>query len=230
APQPSQQPPQAEVPAPPAEWGQVFASGNAQLALEERGATVVSGKRAMSYGFVASGYPTDKIYFTWLRMLSGQTILLDTLRADASGVLVTERGAPLAKQTFNLYGLYRGEAVDVALVSQDQSVRAFSRVVPFPLEARDKGCTLVIEMATAGGRQFAVRGDGFQPKEEIVTTFRIDDQAKTQKQPASSTGSFVDVVDTTQATRAGGTASYQAAGKRCKVSLSHEWGSASKKQ
>lgn len=219
---------QAEPPLPPADWGPAFATAGARLSLEERGSTTVGGKRAMSYGFATAGYPGDKTYLLWLRMLTGKTMLLDRLRVDSAGALVTERGVPLAKETFNLYSLHRGEPVDFALVSQDQAVRTFARVVPFPLQARSNECTLTIEILEPGGRQFSVKAEGFGTNEDVVTTSTIDSRSTQQKLKASEKGRFVVIIDATQVARDGGTASYLAAGKRCKPKLSFDWGTALK--
>ena len=155
--------------------------------------------------------------------------MLDKLQVDTAGILITEQGVSLAKETFNLYSLHRGEPVDFALVSQDQAVRAFARIVPFPLQVRDNGCSLSMEMLAPDGRQFGVRADGFNPNEEVVAISTIDGQTKQQKLKASNEGRFVAILDATQVLRAGGSASYRAAGKRCKPELTYGWGTAIKK-
>src|SRR5262245_10224546 len=70
--------------------------------------------------------------------------------------------------------------------STDQTVRAFAKTFPFPLEVRDGSCSLQAELITL--RAFAILGEGFVPGEEVSTDSESGGEVLTGLKTVSNEG------------------------------------------
>ena len=148
-PQPSAQQ-RAEVPTLP----------GAQLAIAE----IVRSKPAVGEGFSyrlqATGLPEGKTYRLEVRRVGGEVgqMPIGTLRVDAAGQLVTERGFRLKQHALGTGPVFKGESLELALVAEDGSGQVVARMVPAPIEARGTGsCRLSVELMEPTGI-FMIRG------------------------------------------------------------------------
>ncbi len=92
------------------------------------------------------------------------------------GTVLEQDGTP-----FNLGVIMsRGEPVLVALVSADQSKRAFGKVVPFPLTANQGACSVEAEQMLPG-LAYELRGTGFESGEKV----KLSCECKGKKKPQS---------------------------------------------
>jgi hypothetical protein len=66
----------------------------------------------------------------------------------------------------------KGQPFDVALVSTDETIKAYAKVIPFPIEAEEGRCRLWVELASPKADGFLIQGEGFEPDEEVTTTSR----------------------------------------------------------
>jgi hypothetical protein len=112
----------------------------AQLALAE----IVRSKvgEGFTYRLQATGLPQGKTYRLELRRLGGQVgqMPIGTLRVDAAGGLVTERGFRLEQHALGTGGpVLNGEPLELALVAEDGSGQVVARIIPAPIEARGTG-------------------------------------------------------------------------------------------
>jgi hypothetical protein len=162
---------------------------------------------AHSFHEVASGFQVDK---------SGNIVSSD----------MSETGQPQRLDGIMLEpGPYPfGAAWEVALVSSDRTFRAFAKVIPYPMTARDGPCTISLELVSHRGDRFRVSGAGFAPGDDIITESRYAGRVIPKQLRISPEGLLPpDVVSH----GAGGTdrsARYAVKGPSCDVAIEYEWG------
>jgi hypothetical protein len=118
----------------------------------------------------------------------------------------------------------KGEPVEYALISTDQTVRAFTRVILFPLEAKDGQCLLSMQLGSRRGDLFLVMGEGFEPGGEVMTESRSNGEVLKLKSPLSRDGKFATIVSPAVVGKSSGKASFTASGKGCSPTVDYEWG------
>jgi hypothetical protein len=199
----------------------------AQLALAE----IVRSKvgEGFTYRLQATGLPQGKTYRLELRRLGGQVgqMPIGTLRVDAAGGLVTERGFRLEQHALGTGGpVLKGEPLELALVAEDGSGQVVARIIPAPIEARGTGdCRLSVELMEPTGKIFMIRGEGFDPGEEVRLLDISEDEVMGDSKRISSTGRFELVILPAVVGKAGGEASISAIGRACSVpALPYKWG------
>jgi hypothetical protein len=57
----------------------------------------------------------------------------------------------------------KGEAIRLALVSEDRKTGGATSAIPFPVEGKDKGCTLQVLLGSKDAELVLIEGDGFTP-------------------------------------------------------------------
>ena len=148
--------------APPlsAAWGPQYNAPGTDLKLVEQSRSPNSdGSTKITYLMVAVGMPMMN-YDLYQRRLGKDPELL--------------AGGPFAPALDGSLGViaavhfYRGEPFELALVSRDQRLRVFGRLVPFPIGVTGDGpCAVTIELASAAADSFAIWGRGFQVGESV---------------------------------------------------------------
>jgi hypothetical protein len=116
--------------------------------------------------------------------------------------------------------------MEYALISTDQTMRAFARVVLFPIEARDGQCLLSVQLGSRGGDLFLVMGEGFEPEGEVATESQSEGEVVKGRSRPSPDGKFATVVASAVVGRRSGRASFTASGKGCSPTVDYEWGPA----
>jgi TPR repeat protein len=224
-------------------WMPTKSSPGASIVLREERRMAQGGKTLMAYKVAATGLVTGKNYtlYTW-RFGSPQPVPTAVgYSVDASGKIVCAshpyRGAPdriidrwcrvnLEDLVLALSDYQRAASLRVALISTDESVQAFARVIPFPIQASDKNCHIWVEQGSFDGTLFMIWNEGFEPGEVIRATTTSEGETQSHDNKVSSDGSYVLVVSPPVKGKDSGTASYAAVGKSCKVSLKFDWGHA----
>jgi hypothetical protein len=118
----------------------------------------------------------------------------------------------------------RGAVWEVALVSADRALRAFAKVIPHPIAARDGPCTVSIELISHRGDRFMASGAGFAPGEEVLTESRYAGRVMQKRQHISSEGRLPPEVVSHGASNADRSARYAVTGHSCAVAVEYEWG------
>jgi hypothetical protein len=111
-------------------------------------------------------------------------------------------------------------------MSTDETVKTYARVIPFPIEARDKSCHIWVEQTSFDGTLFMIWDEGFEPGEVIRATTTSEGETQSQDNKVSSDGRCALILSPAVKGKDSGTASYTAVGKSCKVSLKFDWGRA----
>ena len=123
---------------------------------ELRGATFVY------YQLTAKGFEHQARYSVWICVSRAHPLRFAEVTLGDGGTVLDAEGKPLTIVT----PVSRGEAFSVALASEDESKRAFDKVVPFPLTANDGGCTVEAEQVLLG-MAYELRGHGFSSGESV---------------------------------------------------------------
>ena len=220
---------ESQVPARQRSASEVPALPGARLTLLEIVRANPSVGEGFNYRLQAAGLPPGKAFRLEVRRLDGQVgrMPIETLHVDAAGQLVTERGFRLEQHVLGTGPVLKGEPLEPALVAEDGSGEVVARMVPAPIAASGVGgCHLSIELADPTGNVFLLRGEGFEPREEVRTTSKSDGEVLPARTTASETGEIRLIVLPAVIGKAGGSASYSASGRVCTVTLSYEWGAA----
>jgi hypothetical protein len=117
-----------------------------------------------------------------------------------------------------------GEIYRLALVSQDQKAKVFFAVIPAPVQATDKGCTLEVVSLRLKNELVLIRGKGFQPNESVVFQSKSYEQTQERPDKVDANGEyqlpmkpFVDGKDR-------GTTEVKLQGAKCAPALTFKWG------
>jgi hypothetical protein len=144
------------------------------------------------------------------------------LSIDDTGMVVRWEDQKTASFSFGDFA--RGEALQFALISEDETVMVFYKDIPYPLEARVGSYRIWVELWSAAGDQFIIWGEGFRADEEIRTIADSYNGAVESKVKADSKGRFKTIVFPVIAGQESGLATYTAIGRSGEVKVSYQWG------
>jgi hypothetical protein len=182
------------------------------------------GSTGVTYKAVTTGLPAGNPLALIVRRLKQgcQTYTTNAL-VDASGTLVGPSGR---ESHITLDEASKGEPFDIALVTLDGNTVGFAHVVPFPIKVTgpDK-CEMDVELSSADGMAFLIRGAGYQPGETINVTDRSEDEVITDQITAQQDGTWLSIEFPAVVGKPSGNASYSASGQRCQLTLPFAWGS-----
>lgn len=151
-----------------------------------------------------------------------------SLRSSLCISMVRERwsskGRKFEHVRLSLYDFAKGEPMEYALISADQAVRAFTRVVLFPIEAKDGECVLSVQLGSREGDLFLVMGRGFEPEGDVTIESHSNGEVLRDRSRLSRDGKFATVVAPPVEGRHSGKASFTASGKGCNPTVEYEWG------
>jgi hypothetical protein len=179
------------------------------------------------YRLRATGVPRGVTFNVWSKDFH------QSVQEIASGFRIDESGTPTSSamggrrlDTIVLApGPYpRGAAWDLALVSVDQTIKAFARVIPRPLAARSGPCTLSLELVSDRGDHFLASGAGFVAGEDVRIESLSSGQIYRRESRISAQGLLRP--DNVSHVPAGPDrrARYTVRGRSCEVTIEYEWG------
>ncbi len=216
----------ATTPTPKIEkWGPQYATPGAVFLLEEIKREKLQNKTGVVYTIYFSGLPEDKVYLIWNKIWNGALdLMVPEIKIDKSGQLTMLDGKIVGNIVLTDY--VRGEAGEFGIISTDQTVRAFTRVIPFPIESRSNNgsCRLSVEMITPRATSFGITGEGFEPNEMITTRSQSNNEILDAKHQASKDGKFIVILFPAVIGQKSGTERYTAVGRSCEVTVQFEWG------
>ena len=183
----------------------------------------VRGTTVVSYEFKGTGMPPGKQYHLWLGVSYQRPVRTRFLvHFNAAGELLTEAGGPL-KMTLGAY--HKGEPAEIGIESTDGQIRATARAFPFPIEASDRSCHLMMEMLTADGKAFGAIADGFPPGSTVETVSRSDGEVLRRRVVVPGNGKF-SVVLLPAAVAGHQHGSFEVKASSCSVKVDYAWGAA----
>jgi hypothetical protein len=196
-----------------------------KLTLVEKAST---GTRT-TYGLATAGVPRGVLFGVWTKDF-GQSFQQVTsgYRVNEAGVLEAlddaGRPHPIEELVLDPGSYPRGAVWEVALVSADQAVTAFAKVVPRPIAAHQGACGLSLELVSRRGDQFLAAGQGFMPGESLVVELQQARGTTNKRVRALPDGKLPLEVITHGIAAADTHARYVVKGRACEVAVDYTWG------
>lgn len=205
-----------ESPKPPFEWTELTNSPGATLSIEETSRVEMGKFTGVMYSMRCSGFVPQASIALW-RRIGIEYEQLPASMDDSGNVLV------YGEKSVMIGGFKLGEALDLVLMTQDSSVRARAKSIPFPIKAGDSsGCRVSIELMSPSGHLFQIYGEGFSPNQELSVTNKFKKDEGVDTITADENGSFQFPV--LFGKKDHGMASVTVGSKDCKVKLDYEVG------
>ena len=121
--------------------------------------------KLVHFRLYASGVPHDVPYHLLMIRINGSAAQSppDPKIVEESGLVADSPG-----DSHDLYlAAAKGEPYYFALISDDKKVRVFTSVIPFPIKAEDKKCSIEVVRLTVDFEQALVRFTEFPPDAKI---------------------------------------------------------------
>lgn len=225
-------------------WDETGPSARGKIHLEELDQTTVQNMKAVVYKIRVSGLRPGERFSLWGKKLNAMPVPVSRvgLYPDEQGRLIARIPPPeiampsgssinLEGQgkefVFKAAGFARGEPFELSLLDSERNVRAFIRVVPFPIvSAGDGPCRLWVELASPAGDLFSILGNGFNPSEEVRTVSQSETSIFENTRRVTPQGDFKAAVLPMVPGKVSGNAEYRVTGQSCTASVQYAWGSA----
>jgi hypothetical protein len=184
------------------------------------------------YQIHAAGLPANDTYslITWPIAQQDPKESLPGLRLDRNGTVICPaepspcQGKPGGPIDFAVSS-GKGAPVRIGLLSaKDDKVRAFAKIVPIPIQASDKGCTLDVVLLAPYGRVVVVEGRGFAPNAPLKIERTGGGERSASNQKSTSDGRYSDVVLPVKKGVESGQTTVKIAAAACAPSVTFEWG------
>ncbi len=117
-----------------------------------------------------------------------------------------------------------GEIYRHALISEDTKSRIFFSFVPFPILATDKACSLEVVELKPGFGLVLIRGNGFQPGEDILLHMQSYQDVHDKTVKVSPQGQFHAENTPFVQGRTTGVVDVTVTAKGCSPKISFNWG------
>jgi len=181
----------------------------------------------------ATGLPKEGIYtlVTWPVTARGPSASLRGITFDESGLAVCA-GTPGTCGTPDKpndpidlnFKPVPGEPSRVALVSADQAVKVFAKIVPMPLRGEDKGCNVEAVLLMPGAEVVLIEGSGFPPNSDVVFDSESEGERHGGKAKTDENGRYSSAILPYKQGLARGVAKVSLKSAGCSPSVSFPWG------
>jgi len=147
----------------------------------------------------------------------------NVLEANVSGA---KRPRKLEEISFEPGPYPRGATWELALVSIDRKLQAFTEVTPYPISFRDGSCEIDLQLASHRGEKFVAIGRGFPPADEVTTKLRYAGRVIEKRVRSSADGSLPSQVLLHASVSTDRQAHYTVKARTCELRADYEWGEA----
>lgn len=215
------------------QWNEKFNSPGAKLTYKETERAFVGDRTIVTYNLFATGLPADKEYTLWFLGLGRDPQPDADAYLNAQGKVVNVLADPqrhIEEDVINLqvFGA-KGEPFQFALISADGGLRAFTQIVPFPMEKTSGSCHLsAIELAPHyTGVQILVTG--LRPNEAVNVETQSENEGGQVKGVANADGVYNAAVFPAVKGKDSGKARFAVNAQSCKVGIEFPWGQGTQK-
>jgi hypothetical protein len=224
----------AQTVPPPDQWGEHHNSPGATLSYKETARSLLNGKTVVTYNLFASGLPTDGQYVLSTVIIGATPIKVGEVRLTEEGKIVNATADPahniVAGEPFVINLLApKGQPFQFAVVSTDERSRAFTRIIPFPIEADTGPCHLSVEEIIPAYAGILIHLSGLQSNETVVLKCNCGKKGYETKGTADEKGIFKAAVETGVKGKQSGTFEFELKAQSCKVGMQIPWGRATEK-
>jgi hypothetical protein len=197
-------------------------------------------QKLVEYELVATGLPTGRLFTLWLFPFGERpTPVFSGVTGDSTGRAVCADSSTVARANrlptrgrcimpfplmMPLESFVPSEPAKAALISNDDSVRAYATVFPAPLEAEMDGCRLWLELLSTDRNRFRLSGSGFQGGAEARVVSTSGNEVIEAREPLPADGSFWMLVSPAVKGKRGGPSSIAVSTPVCTVTLQYRWG------
>ena len=201
------------------------------MTYKEVARTKFQGKTIITYNLFASGLPKDKNYVLCILNVGNEPRAAANAYLNADGKMVSVLADPaqhVAEDPINAKVLGgKGEPIQFALISDDDQLRAFTEIIPFPMEESAGPCHL--SAIETGPYYFGVliRLTGFQPDEELSLEQRSENEGGESKAKADANGNYNAALFPFVKGKRSGKARFFVTAKSCKIGIEFPWGEGS---
>jgi hypothetical protein len=213
------------------QWGERFNSAGAKLTYKEIARTKIQGKTIITYNLFASGLPKDKDYVLCILNVGSDPRAVANAFINTDGKVVNVLADPahhVAEDPINakVFG-GKGEPIQFALISGDDTSRAFAEIIPFPIEESAGPCHL--SAIETGPYYFGIliRLTGFQPGEDLNLEQRSENEGEESKAKADANGTYNAALFPFVKGKRFGKARFFVTAKSCKIGIEFPWGEGS---
>ena len=224
----------------PCSWDPACSTAGVKVALREKSRFSMGRQKMVEYELVATGLPTGRLFTLWLFPFGERPIpVVGGVTGDSTGRMVCADSSALASAKrppsggrclmpfplmMPLESFVPSEPAKAALISNDDSVRAYATAFPVPLEAEMGGCRLWLELLSTDRDRFRLSGTGFQGGAEAHIVSTSGDEVIDARKPVPADGSFWMLVSPAVKGKRGGKSSIAVSTPACTVTLQYRWG------
>lgn len=213
------------------QWGEKYNSPGANLTYKEIGRTRIEGRTVITYNLFASGLPKNEHYVLCSLNVGSEPQAVADAYLNDEGKVVNVLADPahhVAEDPINVKAFGgKGEPIQFALISDDDRLRAFAQVIPFPLEESSGPCRLAaIETGPYYYGMF-IRLTGFQPGEDLAIETKSGNEGGQTKGKANEQGSYNTALLPFVKGQRSGKGRFYVTAKSCKIGIEFPWGEGS---
>jgi hypothetical protein len=215
------------------QFGEKFDSPGAKLTYKETARQFMGDRTVVTYNLFATGLSADGQYVLWSLGLGSNPQPVADAYLNKDGKVVNVLADPQRHISedpidLKLFGS-KGELFRFAVISADGSLRAFTQIVPFPMEKASGPCHLsAIEIAPSYAGVLIVV-TGLQPNEALTTDQQSENEGGEGKGTANAEGIYNAAVLPFVKAKKSGKARFNVTAQSCKVGIEFSWGEGSQK-
>lgn len=208
------------------QWGRQHATPGTELVVIEKGRQQTPAGPVAVYVLQATGFGADQPYSVWVWAYSsgGEAPPMQTVQVviDAEGKLYTPDGTEL-ELMFPVNTVLPGDSFELGLISADRTERNFALITPVPIQDKGGSCRMTAAVAAPLGTAYLLRGEGFEPGEEVKLASNSENEVQEGVLRANEKGKWTTLVLPVVQGKRKGKVRFEIAGARCKVKASGNW-------
>lgn len=213
------------------QWGEKFNSPGAKLPYREIGRATIQGRTIVTYNLFASALPKDQHYVLCVLNVGSDPRAVTDAYLNGDGKVVNvlaDVARRVAEEPINakVFG-GKGEPIQFALISDDNQLRAFAQIVPFPLEETTGPCHLSLIETGPYYSAVLIRLTGFQPDEKLSIEQRSENEGGRSKARADAQGAYNAALLPFVKGKRSGKARFVVSAKSCTIGIDFPWGEGS---
>jgi hypothetical protein len=177
------------------EWGDELNSPGTKLEAHLMGKQTRNGADYALYDFYLTGAPADQVYtiFQWPLGKAGPETVMPAHISDNGRLCMHAIGCQGTSGPYVLLAFlsFPGLPHRIGIASEDKKYKAAITIIPNPIIAEDKGCSVEVIRAREDFSLAVLRGKGFQPSDEIKYTSNSAGEKMKGSFRANEHGEFV---------------------------------------